>query len=336
VNLEVVGLDEWSDALPADGFEVFHHPAALRVLGTHWNGEMHLVVGYNGDQAVAMYPLFVQRRSVGTAVMSPPPSMGVPRLGPLLLPASPKRRKQEKLNREFTEGVLDMFDAERASTLFRTICPPTYTDPRPYRWQGFDVGSAFTYELDLAATTTEAVQGSFSKSLRREIRDAEDLDLHVAVEGTEAVREVYDDTRARYHEQDESYALEWEYVRDLTTTLAAEDRCRVYVARTPDGEFVSGIAALYSNDAAYFWLGGARTTYENVSVNSLLHWRIVADIIEEPPLGSVTKYDLMGANTERLCRYKSKFGADLVPYYVVESGGKRMELAKKAYQLIAR
>jgi hypothetical protein len=44
----------------------------------------------------------------------------------------------------------------------------------------------------------------------------------------------------------------------------------------------------------------------------------------------------MGANTERLCQYKSKFGADLVPYYVVESGGRTMDLAKKTYQALVR
>lgn len=45
------------------------------------------------------------RRSVGTAVTSPP-GFGVPRLGPILLPASPKRPKQERVNPEFTESVL--------------------------------------------------------------------------------------------------------------------------------------------------------------------------------------------------------------------------------------
>ncbi|WP_255198791.1 GNAT family N-acetyltransferase [Halorarius litoreus] len=337
MRIERVDLDTWADALPADGFEVFHTPAALEVVADHWNGETELLVGYNGDQPVAMCPVFVQRRSVGTAVLSPPPSMGIPRLGPLLRPVSPKQRKQEQLNQEFTEGVLETLDLDRGRTLFRVLCPPTYTDPRPFDWQGFDVRTAFTYELDASDTTSDDLQASFSKSLRREIRDAEALDLDVTVEqGVDAVRSVYDDTVARYADQDETFSLDWAYVADLTTALAAEDRCRTYAARTPDGEFVSGITALYSNDAAYFWLGGARTTYENVSINSLLHWRIVEDIATEPPLGTVSRYDLMGANTERLCRYKSKFGADLVPYYVVESGGKRMELAKKAYQLIAR
>ncbi|MFC7137880.1 hypothetical protein ACFQRB_18380 [Halobaculum litoreum] len=53
-------------------------------------------------------------------------------------------------------------------------------------------------------------------------------------------------------------------------------------------------------------------------------------------MASVDTYDLMGANTERICRYKSKFGADLVPYYTVESEGAGMKAAKTAYRLMSR
>ena len=42
----------------------------------------------------------------------------------------------------------------------------------------------------------------------------------------------------------------------------------------------------------------------------------------------------MGANTDRLCKYKSKFGASLEPYYTIESAGPQMELAKRAYRKI--
>jgi hypothetical protein len=50
----------------------------------------------------------------------------------------------------------------------------------------------------------------------------------------------------------------------------------------------------------------------------------------------VDEYDLVGANTEHLCRYKSKFGGELVPYYTVESSGLAMDAAKGAYGLVER
>jgi hypothetical protein len=361
MRVEQLDLSEWESALPSDGFEVFHRPEALEVVERHTDAEMKLFGGFKGQQPIALLPIFVQRKSVGTAVTSPPPSLGIPRLGPILMPTSPKRRKQEKVNNEFTESVLkqvgtdldldqrlaevgvespmaermlDTLDVDSRLTLFRMECNAAYGDPRPYSWGNLQVEPNFTYFLDVDGRDTEAVRKSFSKSLRREIRDAEDLDVTVETEGLSGAREIFRATRQRFAEQDEPFALTWEYVRDLFEALAENDHARAYVARDGDGEYLSGITVLYSNDHAYFWQGGAKAIYEGTAVNSLIHWRLIEDLVEDPPVESVTKYDLMGANTERLCRYKAKFGADLVPYYVVESPGAAMNVAKRAYKLV--
>lgn len=330
MHVERIDLSEWGQILPSE-CEVFHTPEALSVLDRHTEGELHLLGAKKGEQPLALVPAFVRRNALGTAIFSPPPGMGVPRLGPLLMSPSPKRRKREQLNREFTEAVVERLVGEDSRTLFRMECHAGYDDPRPYLWADFEVDNAFTYILEIG-DDTDALLSSFSKSLRREIRDATALPIEVGIEGREGARAVFEDTRSRYDEQDEPFPLEWAYVRDLVEAL--DSRARVYVARDPDGAFLSGITVLYSEGMAYFWQGGARATYEGTSVNSALHWRIIEDIATDPELVGVTEYDLMGANTERLCRYKAKFSADLVPYYVIESNGAAMALAKTAYSLL--
>lgn len=335
MRVERVDSEQWTRALPAEGAEVFHTPEALAVLDEHAPGELVRLAGFKGDRPAALLPAFVEERPVGRTVMSPPPSMNVPRLGPLVMPASPKRRKREKLNSEFVESAVERLRADAPGTLFRVVCPTGYTDPRSFEWAGMSVAPRFTYTIETEGTDPEELLSGVSRSLRREIRDAREADVTITTEGTEGARQVHRATEARYHEQGRSYPLEWAYVRDLTRELAAVDRCRVYVARA-GGEFLTGVTVLYSDDAAYFWQGGTRTTHDGVSVNSLLHWRVIEDIVTDPPRESVTRYDLMGANTERLCRYKGKFGGRLVPYYAVETGGPAMELAKRAYQLMRR
>ncbi|WP_232688872.1 GNAT family N-acetyltransferase [Halobacterium zhouii] len=333
MRVEQLSREEYSDALPSSGFEVFHTPDALGALDRHTDAELRLYGGFKGDRPVALWPTFVNERPVGTTITSPPPGMGVPRLGPLTMPASPKRRKQEKVNREFTSEVLSDLGADGRGTAFRAICGANYPDPRPFVWDEFSVTPGFTYVLDLEDADTEEVKRSFSKSLRREIRDAEDLDVAVTVEGVDGAREVYETTRERYEEQDRTLSPEWPYVEDLVESL--DDRARVYVARDDDGEFLGGITALYSNDHAYFWQGGTRAVHDGVSVNGLLHWHIVSDLVTESPNGA-TGYDLMGANTERLCQYKAKFGADLQPYWTVETDGAGMGALKTAYRMVNR
>jgi hypothetical protein len=330
MEVERLSLSEWADALPSDGFEPFHRREALSVLDDHTPGELELYGGFKGDQPVALLPAFVRDRLVGRAVFSPPPSMGVPRLGPLVMPASPKQRKRERVNRRFVEAVCTELGVDDAGTLCRIESGVGYDDPRPFAWTEMSLEPAFTYRVD-AGDDPDAVMGSFSKSLRREVRSLQDLGVTVSVGGPDAARRVYEDVADRYREQDEPFTLTWSYVRDLVTAL--DDRAPVYVARDPDGEFLGGIVVLYSADAAYFWQGGARASYENKSVNSLLHWAVLEDLATDPPVESATKYDLVGANTERLCRYKSKLGGRVAPYYVAETDGIGMSLAKRAYEL---
>ncbi|AGB31202.1 hypothetical protein C488_01459 [Natrinema pellirubrum DSM 15624] len=329
-----IGLEEWRAALPADGYEVFHDPDALSVLDDHTDAELQLYGAYKGQQAVGLLPVFVGSRSIGRTVLSPPVSFSVPRLGPVVNPNSPKRRKRERINRTLAEEVIETLDIDARTTLFRMSCPVEYGDPRPYEWRDFSLTPRFTYVLDLEAKSLENVLSSFSKSLRREMRKRDDLDLTIEREGIDAALRVYEDVVEQYREHDDPAPLSRSFLRDLLSALDGE-RWRVYVARTPDGEYQSGVLALYSPDLAYFWQGGVTASYDGISVNSLLHHAIIEDVLTDPELESVTGYDLVGANTERLCEYKAKFNADLRQYYVVESGGLEMSLAKSAYQTFA-
>lgn len=334
MNIEPLSMDEWEQHLPNDGFEVFHTPEALGVMEKHLDGTLHLFGGFKGEHPVGLFPVFVQERPVGRTVFSPPPSTGTPHLGPIVMSNSPKRRKREQVNRRFVEGVLEELSIDSPTTLFRLVCAPPYGDPRPYRWEGLDVRTEFTYHVPVETDDPEELLRSFSKSLRREVRDLGATEVTVEVEGDGSATLVYDDIAARYGEQGRTFPLTKQYVRDLVRSLG--ERCRVYVARDGDGDYLTGVIVLYSNDTAYYWEGGARASYENSSVNSLLHWTVLEDIAVDPALTTVRRYDMVGANTERLCRYKAKFSPELVPYYIVESSGVTMDLAKTAYSLLSR
>jgi hypothetical protein len=330
VNVEPTTLDEWDALLPSSDVEPFHRSAALRVLDAHSAGDLQLYAGFRGEQPVALFPAFVRETPVGRIVTSPPPGLLVPRLGPVLMPTSPKQRKREKLNVAFTDVLVEELDLDAPTALFRTLTPVGYGDPRPFEWRGLSVTPEFTYRLDLDRSVDD-VHASFSKSLRREVRDGDDLPITVDVD-PDAVETVRRDVADYYADQGEPFGVTPGYARDLVAAMGED--ARVYVVRGPDGEYLTGIVVLYGGGSAYFWLGGTRATYDGTSVNTLVHDRILRDVIEDPDLADVTAYDLVGANTERLCKYKAKFGADLTPYYTVESVGAPIRVAKKVYGVV--
>lgn len=334
MNIEQIGFEEWDEQLPASGFEVFHLPEALSVMDDHVSGECRLYAARKGHETVGLLPLFVQDRRLGRIAVSPPPGYSIPRLGPLLMPNSPKRRKREQLNQRLVEGVLDDIDAEMSTTLFRMLAPLQYSDPRPLSWNDLDITPKFTYVVDTGtATELSELMGRFSGSLRNKMRRLPELDLTIEDEGKDGAMRIYDDVLDRYREQDEQPPMTPEFVSDLLDALPG--RYRAYVARDPDGSYLGGILVLYSNDLAYFWQGGVRNSYDGVSVNTLIHRRVLEEILTDPVLDSITGYDLVGANTPRLCEYKAKFCGELECYYIAETSGLGMKAVKRLYQTVS-
>lgn len=327
MEIQTVSLDEWGELLPASGVGPFHQPEMLALMDEYESGELRLLCGFRGDQPVGLLPVFVREAFSLRFVISPPPGLSVPWLGPVLMATSPKQRKREKVNEAFTEAALEAVDAGSLRTLFGMVTSPNYTDPRPYLWTGQHVDPRFNFVLDLENRDAEAVLDSFTADLRKEIRKGEELDVSLTIEDATEARQVCDDLKARHAEQGLTYPTPRSFAYDLVDRL--EDNTRVYVARNPEGEYLGGITLLYADGDAIFWQGGAKANYEGVSVNSLLHWEIITDILTDPELGGIERYHLGNALNRRISRFKSKFNAEPVVNYEVKSD--LMLLARKAY-----
>jgi len=335
VRLEQLEMSEWDDLLPESEFGVFHTSEGLRVLNEYASGDLHLFGGFNGQQPVALFPIFIRQKFKFRMALSPPPGFGIRELGPLFFPVSSKQSKQEKLVEEFSESIINAVDADSATTLLRISTGPYYMDPRKFWWAGFDVYPTFTYQLGLESAVREEILQSFSKSLRRDIRNGMESDVTIrTVNDTSNLENIYKSIEKRYKEQQKNFTLSWAYMRDMVESLG--ERARVYVAESAHGDFLSGIVVLYSNDTAFFWKGGTGRSSHGFSINSLLHWRIIEDIIDGRTEQEINRYDFHTANDERIVQYKRKFNPELVPQYRIESGGIVMTAAKKAYRKIVQ
>jgi len=327
MEIQHLSLDEWAELLPSSGVGPFHQPEMLTLLDEYEEGDLQLLGGFRGQQPVGLFPVFVRKRYPLRFVISPPPGLAVPWLGPVLMPTSPKQRKREKLNEQFTEKALEAVDADDFRTLFGIVGSPKYGDPRPYLWSSKNVDPRFNHVLELADRDEEEVLKSFTSDLRKEIRKRDELDVAITTEGTAAAERVCGELKERHADQGLTYPTPRAFARELVDRL--DDHTRVYVARGPDGEFLSGITLLYANGDAIFWQGGTKASYDGVSVNSLLHWEIITDILGDPELGSVDRYHLGNALNRRISRYKSKFNGEPVVNYEIKSN--LMVLARKAH-----
>jgi hypothetical protein len=291
---------------------IFHRLEFLRVLERQTDATLHLLIGYKSEEVRGIFPLF--ERSVGPVrlLFSPPPGMGVPYLGPALLNfGKMKQRKTERSNRRFVEGCLQWTSEEFAPHYQYVVTDWTYSDVRPFQWNEFSCRPLYSYRLEVE--DSESLMETITRSARRSIQRNREANFEVERRDSEGLTRVLADVEDRYREQDERCPLDREYLRDLQATLA-DDRLRVYLGFV-NGECQTGRIVLQNDERVYFWQGATKPdAHVRIPINDLLNWHTMTAAIDNG--GSVV--DIVGANTRRLCDYKSKYNPQLVEYYALD------------------
>lgn len=307
-------IEKWDEWLRnSAGGTFFHQLDILDVIAEHSGANLYRLVGYKGQHPVGIFPIFELSKGPVTMVFSPPPSLNVPSLGPVLLDKDQlKKHKQERRNRWFIEGCLDWITEEINPKYIRIISGTAYQDPRPFSWNDFDVVPSHTYHVNLSVGEEE-VMNRFKKSLRSDIRRSLDEGYELRRGNEDDVRFVIEKVRERYQAQGEEYNLTPDYAIDLQQA-AGKNQLPVYIGEI-NGERVSGILSPRFASTLYYWQGGGKPDV-SLPMNDLIHWQIIRDGIKE----GFEAYDLVGANTPRLCKYKSKFNPELKTRYTMERG----------------
>ncbi|OLZ40416.1 hypothetical protein A6E15_05185 [Natrinema saccharevitans] len=309
-------LDQWNGYVErSPQGRLGHELEALRVQADHADATLHPLVGFKGQEPVGIFPVFEITKRVVTTAFSPPPGLRVPYLGPAFLNMGKlKQRKRERRRQRFMDGCFEWIESELNPKYGHVRTATTFDDARPFQWNEYDATPAYTYAVDLERDE-DALLMSFSSDARSNVRNADDDAYEIDVGGREEIRLIHEQVRNRYESQGIDFDVPLAFVLDLAER-SPNGHVRPYTLRV-DGEFVGGILALEYGDAVGRWLGGVRTDADvDVPTNDLLDWAIMRDGLEHG-LGT---YDLVGADTRRINRYKAKFNPELRTYYSLEYG----------------
>ncbi|MDS0281766.1 GNAT family N-acetyltransferase [Haloarcula onubensis] len=318
----------WNDALDRTRERTpFHRFEALQVFADHADADLHPLLAYKGEQPVGLFPIFTVRKGPITAAFSPPPELKVSYLGPVVL-AQPgmKPHSKEKRRRRLIEGSLDWLDEQYDPEYVHVRTSLGAPDVRPFDWATFTETPRFTYVVDLDAEP-ETLRDRFSRDARSNVRDATEA-CEVSEEGITVARRVIRQVQDRHAEQDLDFPLTTRFVEDLYRALP-EGYLRPY-ACTVDGEFVGGSLILDDGERVYNWQGTAKQETDH-DVNDLLHWEVLRAAAER----GHSAYDLVGANDQRLSRYKSKFAPTLRTYHSLERSSAGLGTAARLYRQFA-
>ncbi|WP_049925902.1 lipid II:glycine glycyltransferase FemX [Halopiger goleimassiliensis] len=306
-----------------------HEREALSVLADHADATLHPLVGFKGQEPVGIFPVFEIDKRLVTTVFSPPPHLRVPYLGPAFCNMGKlKQRKREKRRQRFVDGCLEWIEEELGPRYGHVRTSPGVRDARPFKWNAFEATPEYTYAVDLTREEDDLL-ASFSSDARRNVRNTADDAYEIEVGGPEEIGLIHEQVRHRYESQGIDFDVPLEFVCDLAEATVG-GAVRPYTLRV-DGEFVGGILALEYGDRIGRWMGGVRTGADvDVPTNDLLDWAIMRDGRER----GLEVYDLVGADTRRINRYKAKFNPDLETYYSLEYGSLGMRAIASVYDSV--
>ncbi|WP_312908526.1 GNAT family N-acetyltransferase [Natronosalvus caseinilyticus] len=307
MTIEVVKTnkpEEWdSYVTQASHATPFHQYAALDLFANHTNTDLHLLIGYKGQEPVELLPLFETNRGPFTKIHSPPDAAELAHLGPVQLHSNGvKQRKVEKDHRRFVNACWEWIETSIEPDFVSLWSSDRYTDVRPYLWNDFEASPRYIYIIELGSGV-EALFNDLTKETRRRIRNTDEQAYEIIEGDLDATQLLVRQLQDRHKEQGMTYGLTPELMAEFHARLP-DEQLHPYCLCI-DEEMVSGLLALEFGDTMHVWIGGVKTDVD-LPVNELLYWHI----IEQAAAKDLDRVDLTTAMIPSLADYKAKFGPE--------------------------
>jgi len=306
IDIKISDEREWKklEGNPQHG-TIFHTWEWLKIVERHTNMELYPIIGMKDTTVVGIYPIFLHKRLL-RSVFSPPPWVAVPYLGPVILEYEKlKQDKKEFIFIEFQRSVDEFIREEMRAHYSLIKTAPGILDARPLKWNGYIVEPIYNYVIDLRKGA-DSIFKNFKKKLRQNINRAKRRGISVEEGSKEDLEWIYETIVTRYEEQNRKTSLSKGYLIDLFNTFHPQNM-KIFVAKY-NGELIGGMIDFYYKNKVTSWLGNVKSNVGGMSPNELLQW----EAIKHANKCGMEYYEEIGANTERLCHYKSKYNPNLL------------------------
>ena len=216
-------------------------------------------------------------------------------------------RKSELVQHGILNALCDRIQRDRYSSITITNSPDLL-DIRPCLWRGWEGHVAYTYYVNLEGNFSER----FSKSVRREVRKAGDMGLHIErLDDVEVHHKLLTQVFGR-QEMDAPVGVDF-----FTSMLDLTERKKcggMWVARDESENILASRIWIWDNKRAYAWSAASDQACRDSGANQYLF----VSVLEEMQKMGFHQVNIMHGNTQRLSYHAAGYNPILVPYYSVK------------------
>lgn len=309
----------------AQGGTIFHRWEWLRITEKHSKSKLYPLIVFEGDEPVGILPLFYSRKWLLRMVMSPPLGMAIPTLGPLLVNyGAIKPHKMEHTCKKFQICIDNFISSTLHSDYISITSSPGVLDVRPFIWSGYQVIPLYTYKVDLLQGET-AVWNNFTKKLRSDIKRTAPKDIVIQEGNIKDIPYLYNSLEERYGTQKIDLITPLDYLYDLYKEFGSR-YLNIFIALS-NNQTIGAILFINYKETTSTWLGVAKTGLAGIPINDLIQWEVIKWSIKN----DYKTFELVGANTSRLCEFKSKYSPDLEIYFNAKKAKVLGKLGEQVY-----
>jgi lipid II:glycine glycyltransferase (peptidoglycan interpeptide bridge formation enzyme) len=304
-------MKNWDGLIEASPYgTIFHTFDWLRIAEKHTNSKLYPLIGLKGEEVIGVFPLFYKKKGPLKMIFSPPPKVGIPYMGPVLLGYNKlKQEKKESLITDFFTGI-DKFIHDNFKphyTYFKLS--PGLIDSRPFKWLGYQANPVYGYLLDISIGLSN-LESNFSIQARKNLKKAEKNGLSYELGSKDELLVLHNMLYDRYAEQARTIPTSKNYLLEVFNKFFP-DNLKVFIIRYHD-DIISGGVKLCYKDKVIDWIGQPKTTMR--TANDFLHWSVMKWGFEH----KFHYYEIIGANTQSISQFKSKFNPALDIYFEIK------------------
>ena len=192
----------------------------------------------------------------------------------------------------------------------------------PYRWEGFTQTNYYSYQLTDISNIEQTWQridadyrnNKMSKAISQ-TSIGEDLDFE----------SFYDVTLQPFIRQGISCPYSKVQLHEIYKLVYRRQCGKCFYAKGNDGSVLAAVMIIWDKDRCYLLLAGENEMARNQGVGIYTIWKSIEYASQVLHL---TTFDFLGGMAENLERTRRQFGADQIPYFLVERNTRFFSLVK--------
>lgn len=292
----------------ADG-TVFHKTQWLEPISAWQSLNFSIAACFKGGKIIGGMA-FTWKKKFGKIPIIQMP-LKTPVFGPVISYTNTKYRS--KIERQVQATVQELSNFLMSDyQLFHAQFPSSVTDVRPYAWKGFSTSIHYTYrtlltkDFDLSSVVESDITRRIKKASQLTYSHLEDNSEHYISQAWDLEQKSFQRQNFQQKSNNRNNFVE------MVQKLVKENVAQVYTI-DHEGKSVASIIMIQDlvKKAAYYWMAGADKEYLSTGLNQLL----MIQVIQKYQKADFESFDLVGADTESIARYKSTFNFPLIPIY---------------------